>query len=57
MWQRKEYVVKLLKRDTNEHIYWLIEADNYERMKEILNAMLNDNYSVTAIIENHKLIK
>ena len=57
MWQRKEYVVKLLKRDTNEHIYWLIEADNYERMKEILNAMLNDNYIVTAIIENHKLIK
>lgn len=57
MWQRKEYVVKLLKRDTNEYIYWLIEADNYDRMKEILNAMLNDNYSVTAIIENHKLIK
>ena len=57
MWQRKEYVVKLIKRDTNEHIYWLIEADNYERMKEILNAMLNDNYIVTAIVENHKLIK
>lgn len=57
MWQRKEYVVKLLKRDTNEHIYWLIEADNYERMKEILNAMLNDNYIVTVIVENHKLIK
>lgn len=57
MWQRKEYVVKLLKRDTNEHIYWLIEADSYDRMKEILNAMLNDNYIVTAIVENHKLIK
>ena len=57
MWQRKEYVVKLLKRDTNEYIYWLIEADNYDRMREVLKAMLNENYSVTAIIENHKLIK
>lgn len=57
MYQHKEYVVKLFKRDSNEHIYWLIEAVSYDRMKEILNAMLNDNYSVTAIVENHKLIK
>lgn len=57
MYQYKEYVVKIFKRDSNEHIYWLIEAVSYDRMKEILNAMINDNYIVTAIIENHKLIK
>lgn len=57
MYQHKEYVIKLFKRDSNEYIYWLIEAVSYDRMKEILNAMLNDNYSVAAIIENHKLIK
>lgn len=57
MYQHKEYVVKVFKRDSNEFIYWLIEAVDYNRMKEILNAMLNDNYIVTAIVENHKLIK